>query len=376
MTGGPLSDLTVVEFPGLGPAPYAAMLLADMGARVIRIERPGSPPSPPSAIAERGRAERYTADLKNPTDLAAVRELVRGADALIEGFRAGTMERLGLGPDVLLNDNPRLVYGRVSGWGQSGPLATTAGHDINFIAITGALAAIGPRERPVPPLNLVADFAGGSLFLVSGMLAALMAARRTGHGQVVDAAMADGVVSLMTVIHEMSAAGHWVEEREANLFDGGVPYYGVFECADGKHISVGPIEQAFYDRLCNAVGLVPPPARDDRTQWPALRKTFEERFKTRSRDEWASLLEQDDNCVSPVLTYSEAPRHPHLAARGSFIELDGVVQTGPVPRFSRDGTRPRAGERKAVPITEAPILRADDRQPAGEPRSTEASRSI
>lgn len=353
MSSGPLTDLTVVEFAGLGPAPYAAMLLADMGATVIRIERPDAQPASPTAISQRGRAQRYAADLKNPEDVAGVRQLLRSADALIEGFRPGTMERLGLGPDVLLKENPRLVYGRVTGWGQTGPLMTTAGHDINFIAITGALAAIGPRERPVLPLNLIGDFAGGSMFLVSGMLAALMAARRTGQGQVVDAAMCDGVISLMSAIHEMVAMGDWTEAREANLFDGGVPYYGIFECADGKHLSVGPIEAPFYGRLCGALGLVPPPERDDRSQWPALRATFEKIFKTRPRDEWATLLEQGDHCVSPVLSNSEAPQHPHLAARGSFIELDGVVQTGPVPRFSHDVTRPHAGVREPLPIARA-----------------------
>jgi alpha-methylacyl-CoA racemase len=329
------------------------MLLADMGATVIRIERPDAQPAPATAISQRGRAQRYAADLKNPQDVAGVRHLLRSADALIEGFRPGTMERLGLGPETLLQDNPRLVYGRVTGWGQTGPLLSTAGHDINFIAITGALAAIGPRERPVLPLNLIGDFAGGSMFLVSGMLAALMAARRTGQGQVVDAAMCDGVISLMSGVHEMVASGDWTESREANLFDGGVPYYGIFECADGKHLSIGPLEEPFYVRLCEAIGLVPPPNRGDRSRWPALRATFENIFKTRTRDEWSTLLELGDHCVSPVLSNSEAPRHPHLAARGSFIELDGVVQSGAVPRFSRDETRPRAGVREPVPIARA-----------------------
>jgi alpha-methylacyl-CoA racemase len=353
MSAGPLHGLTVVEFAGLGPAPYAAMLLADMGATVIRIERPGAPPAPASAIAQRGRAQRYAADLKNPVDAARVRALVRGADALIEGFRPGTMERLGLGPDALLELNPRLVYGRVTGWGQSGPLMRAAGHDVNFIAVTGALAAIGPRERPVMPLNLVGDFAGGSLFLVSGMLAALLAARDTGRGQVVDAAMCDGVISLMSAVHEMTAMDQWTEAREANLFDGGVPYYGIFECADGKHLAVGPVEEQFYVLLCTTIGLVPPPKRDDPAQWPALRATFEAVFKTRDRDEWTALLEQGDHCVSPVLSTSEARRHPHLTARGSFIEIDGVLQAGPVPRFSTPGAPPHRGVRAPVPITSA-----------------------
>ena len=350
---GPLSDLTVIEFAGLGPGPYAAMLFADMGATVIRIERPDAAPAPATAISQRGRTQRYSADLKNPEDLACVRELLRSADALIEGFRPGTMERLGLGPDVLLEENPRLVYGRVTGWGQTGPLKATAGHDINFIAVSGALAAIGPRERPVLPLNLIGDFAGGSMFLVSGVLAALMAARRTGQGQVVDAAMCDGVVSLMTAIHEQDAEGRWTEKRESNIFDGGLPHYRIYECADGKHIAIGPLEETFYVRLCEAVGLVPPPRRDAPSEWPGLRESFEKIFKTRPRDEWATLLEQGDHCVSPVLSISEAPLHPHLAARGSFIDLDGVVQTGPVPRFSQHATRPRAGVPDSVPIARA-----------------------
>jgi len=353
MSSGPLSGVTVVEFAGLGPGPYAAMLLADMGATVILIERPDAQTAPATAISQRGRAQRYSADLKNPDDGAAVRHLLRTADALIEGFRPGTMERLGLGPETVLEDNPRLVYGRVTGWGQTGPLKSTAGHDINFIAVTGALAAIGPRERPIQPLNLIGDFAGGSMFLVSGMLAALLAARRTGQGQVVDAAMCDGVISLMSAIHEMVASGDWTEEREANLFDGGVPYYGVFECADGKHLSIGPIEEPFYVRLCNAIGLTPPPDRDDRARWPALRATLESVFKTRTRDEWSALLEQGDHCVSPVLTYSEAPHHLHLAARGSFVNIGGVVQAAAAPRFSRHEAAPRAGVREPVPIAHA-----------------------
>jgi alpha-methylacyl-CoA racemase len=353
MSKGPLNGLTVIEFAGLGPAPYAAMLLADMGATVIRIERPDAQPASAAAISQRGRAQRYAADLKNPEHIARVRDLVRNADALIEGFRPGTMERLGLGPDVLLEENPRLVYGRVTGWGQSGPLMYTAGHDVNFVAITGALAAIGPRERPVMPLNLVGDFAGGSMFLVSGMLAALLAVRSTGRGQVVDAAMCDGVISLMSAVHEMAAMNQWTETREANLFDGGVPYYGIFECADGQYLAVGPLEEPFYVRLCLSIGLVPPPERDDRAHWPALRATFEKVFKTRPRDEWAALLELGDHCVSPVLGISEAPRHPHLLARGSFIEIDGVVQTGPAPRFSCPVPPPRAGVREPLPIARA-----------------------
>lgn len=348
---GPLNDLTVVEFAGLGPGPYAAMLLADMGATVIRIERPDAQPARVTAISQRGRAQRYAADLKNPEDLACVRKLVSGADALIEGFRPGTMERLGLGPEILIADNPRLVYGRVTGWGQTGPLRLTAGHDLNFIAVTGALAAIGPRERPVLPLNLIGDFAGGSMFLVSGMLAALISARHTGRGQVVDAAMCDGIVSLMTAIHEQIADGQWTDTRESNLFDGGLPDYTVYECADGKFVAVGPLEEPFYAKLCGALGLASPPKRNAPTDRQVLRETFSRIFKTRTRDEWSALLEQGDHCVSPVLSYLEAPRHAHLAARGSLVEIDGVFQSGPTPRFSVDATRPSAGARHPVPIT-------------------------
>ena len=353
MTTGPLAGVTIVEFAGLGPGPYAAMLLADMGASVIRIERADATAAPATAISQRGRSQRYAADLKDPQDLACVRDLLRSADALIEGFRPGTMERLNLGPEVVLRDNPRLVYGRITGWGQTGPLKSTAGHDINFIAVTGALAAIGPQERPVLPLNLIGDFAGGSLFLVAGMLAALLAARRTGEGQVVDAAMCDGVISLMTAIHEQVAAGEWTEARESNLFDGGLPHYRIYECADGKHLSIGPLEEPFYQRLCEALGLVPAPRRDDPAQWPSLRATFEALFKTRPRDEWAALLELGDHCVSPVLSYSEAPRHAHLAERGSFIQVDGVTQTAAAPRFSRDAAHVRGGVREPVPIAQA-----------------------
>ncbi|SDC43344.1 alpha-methylacyl-CoA racemase [Variovorax sp. CF079] len=357
---GPLTDLTIVEFAGLGPGPYAAMLLADMGATVIRIERPDAQPPRATAISQRGRAKRYAADLKNPDDLACVRKLVSGADALIEGFRPGTMERLGLGPEVLIADNPRLVYGRVTGWGQAGPLRSTAGHDINFIAVTGALAAIGPPERPVLPLNLIGDFAGGSMFVVSGILAALMAARRTGRGQVVDAAMCDGIVSLMTAIHEQIADGEWTDARESNLFDGGLPDYSVYECADGKFVAVGPLEEPFYTRLCGAVGLASPPKRHAPADRKILRETFSRIFRTRTRDEWSALLEQGDHCVSPVLSYREAPRHAHLAARGSMIEIDGVSQSGPAPRFSVDVTHPSSGTRHRVPITSALVADVTD----------------
>lgn len=353
MSTGPLAGVTIVEFASLGPGPYAAMLLADMGASVIRIERPDATAAPATAISQRGRAQRYAADLKNPQDLDCVHDLLRNADALIEGFRPGTMERLNLGPDVVLRDNPRLVYGRITGWGQTGPLKSTAGHDINFISVTGALAAIGPKERPVLPLNLIGDFAGGSMFLVTGMLAALLAARRTGDGQVIDAAMCDGVISLMTAIHEQVAAGEWMEARESNLFDGGLPHYRIYECADGKHLSIGPLEEPFYQRLCESLGLVPPPRRDNRAQWPSLQATFEAIFKTRPRDEWAALLELGDHCLSPVLSYSEAPQHAHLAKRRSFIQIDGVTQSAAAPRFSRDAAHAQTGVREPVPITRA-----------------------
>ncbi|PWK76307.1 CaiB/BaiF CoA-transferase family protein [Aminobacter sp. AP02] len=351
---GPLAGIRIVEFIGLGPAPFAAMQFADMGADVIRIARPGATPALPDPISGRGRPT-VEADLKSPGDVEAVRKLVDHADALIEGFRPGVMERLGLGPEPLFERNPRLVYGRMTGWGQSGPLSAQAGHDINFIAITGALAAIGPAERPLPPLNLVGDFGGGAMFLVSGMLAALVCAQRNGTGQVVDSAICDGTIQLMTMAHDMAAAGHWRAEREANLLDGGAPYYGTYECADGVHIAVGPIEPQFFELFREAIGLSEDAhlLRADPRNWPALRDNIATLIRTRKSTEWLALLEHSDACVSPVLDLYEAAEHPHLVARQSFVELDGITQPAPAPRFSATPTQARARPRDLLSLADA-----------------------
>ncbi|MBX3576735.1 MAG: CoA transferase [Rhizobiaceae bacterium] len=346
---GPLAGLRIVEFVGIGPTPFAGMQFADMGAEVIRIDRPGAVPLVPDHITGRGRPT-VPADLKKPADLERVIELIARADALIEGFRAGVMERLGLGPDVLMARNPRLVYGRMTGWGQTGPLAAVAGHDINYIAIGGALDAIGPAERPMPPLNLVGDFGGGAMFLVSGVLAALLSAARTGVGQVVDAAMCDGASVLMTMFRELADGGAWIPERETNLLDGGAPFYGTYRCADGRFIAIGPIEPQFYRVLVDAIGLTQQEAamRLDRARWPELRARIAELVSQRPAADWVDMLEHTDACVSPVLSLDEAPSHPHLAARGTFVELDGHLQPAPAPRFS--GTPTEARPRPAAPL--------------------------
>jgi alpha-methylacyl-CoA racemase len=333
---GPLKGIRIVEFAGMGAAPFASMLLADLGAEIVRIERPDSPDKPASPIAVRGR-RRIRANLKSPADLAKILELTDAADGLIEAYRPGVMERLGLGPTELLARNPKLVYGRLTGWGQTGPLAYSAGHDINYIAITGALAAIGSKERPIPPLNVWGDFAGGALYLVMGMLAATIAAKRTGVGDVIDAAMCDGSVSLMTAILEKTVEGEWIEEREANVFDGGAPFYRTYECADGRHVSVGPIEPAFFRQLCEVTGLkssVDVERRELRENWAALRADMEALFRRKTRDEWTAILEGTDACYAPVLALSEAPRHRHLVARKVFVEEQGVIQPTPTPHFS------------------------------------------
>ncbi|GJD51370.1 Acetyl-CoA:oxalate CoA-transferase [Methylobacterium crusticola] len=333
---GPLAGLRVVEFAGIGPGPFAAMLLADMGAEVIRLDRPGGADPYSKLVVSRGRAT-VTANLKDPADVAATLELLDRADALIEGFRPGVMERLGLGPDTVLGRNPRLVYGRMTGWGQTGPLAQAAGHDITYIAVTGALAAIGPAAHPVPPLNLVGDYGGGSLYLVAGLLAALLSAGRTGRGQVVDCAICDGAASLMAMFCELSAQGRWSDRRAENLLDGGAPWYGTYACADGRHVALGALEPHFYARFRALVGLDADPdldGREDPARWPLLRERLAALFRTRSRDAWCRLLEGSDACLAPVLTLSEAAAHPHLAARETFVTVEGTVQPAPAPRFS------------------------------------------
>jgi alpha-methylacyl-CoA racemase len=331
---GPLRGIRVVEFAGIGPGPFACMMLADMGAEVVRLERPGMGKSSKSATG-RGR-KVVELDLKDRAQLAQVLALLSNADILIEGFRPGVMERLGLGPDVVLERNPRLVYGRMTGWGQSGPLAFAAGHDINYISIAGVLAAIGGKDKPVPPLNLVGDFGGGALYLVVGVLAALLEARRSGKGQVVDAAMCDGAASLMTMFFDLVSTGRWSEQREGNMLDGGSHFYGVYECKDGGFISIGSIEPQFYALLRKQAKLTDADydAQMDKKSWPALKEKLAKIFKTKTRDEWCAIMEGTDVCFAPVLSMSEAVKHPHMVAREVFVERDGVVQPTPAPRFS------------------------------------------
>ena len=334
---GPLASLRLVEFAGIGPAPFAAMLLADMGADIVRIDRPNFSGADPRDITLRGRPV-VAADLKDGAQREDVLRLLQGADGLIEGFRPGVMERLGLGPEAVWTRNPRLVYGRITGWGQEGPLAAAAGHDINYIALSGALAAIGPSAgAPVPPLNLVGDYGGGALYLAVGVLAAVIEARVSGRGQVVDAAMCDGAASMLSIFFTLKARGQWEDRRGANLLDGGAPFYRTYECADGCHIALGALEPQFYETLCRLAGLDDPVFRDrgDKRNWPQLTAKMEKVFRLKTRDEWCAILEGSDACFAPVLTMSEAPAHPHIAARETFAEIDGVLQPAPAPRFSR-----------------------------------------
>lgn len=334
---GPLAGLRVVEFAGIGPGPFACMLLSDMGADVVTVERPGKKLGEPSNITGRGRTV-VLADLKDGAMHEQVLRLLDAADVLVEGFRPGVMERLGLGPDVVAARNPRLVYGRMTGWGQHGPLAQAAGHDLNYIAITGALDAIGPADgAPVPPLNLVGDYGGGSLYLVTGILAALLEARTSGRGQVVDAAITDGVVSLMGNFVGHAMRGIYNERRGSNMLDGGAPYYRTYRTSDGLHVSIGSIEPQFFALLCERAGLPPElhGAQHDRTRWPALAAALEAVFARRTRAEWTALMEGTDICFAPVLPLGEAAMHPHNLARQAFVDVAGVSQPAPAPRFSR-----------------------------------------
>lgn len=342
---GPLQGIKVVELAGIGPAPFCAMLLADMGAEVIRVDRMedadlGVRVDPGFDLTTRGRRSAAI-DLKKPEGRDAARRLVKHADALIEGFRPGVAERLGLGPDDCLAINPRLVYGRVTGWGQDGPLASAAGHDINYIALAGVLGAIGLKGGPpVPPLNLVGDYGGGGVYLAFGVLCGILEARGGGKGQVVDATMVDCAASLLTETFSQMASGSWVDSRGSNVLDGGAPWYGAYETADGRYVSIGAIEPKFYAQLIERLDLqnedLPP--RNDRSGWPILREHFARVFKTRTREEWCRMLEGTDACFAPVLSVAEAPRHPHNVARQTFVEVDGVIQPAPAPRFGR--TRP------------------------------------
>ena len=330
---GPLVGLRIVELEAIGPVPLAGMVLADMGCDVVRIRRPG-PRAPSGSIVDRGRRE-VTLDLKHQAGRDAALSLVGHADALLEGARPGVMERLGLGPAPCLAANPRLVYGRMTGWGQTGPLAPFAGHDINYIALTGALHAIGTAQGTVPPLNLVGDYGGGAMVLALGVLAALLSARSSGQGQVVDAAMTDGSAVLMSLFYGFHAAGLWQDRRMANLLDGAAPFYRTYRCADGREVAVGAIEPQFYAALLAGLDLDPAafPQRD-RTCWAGTSKAFAERFATRARDEWAAIFDGTDACVTPVLSLAEAPHHPHNLARKTFDTVNGVPQPMPAPRFS------------------------------------------
>ena len=345
---GALTGVKVVEFAGIGPGPFCCMLLADMGADVIRIDRADQVGrdlrEPKTNTTLRGR-RNVALDLKKPDGVATALELCAKADILIEGFRPGVMERLGLGPDAVQAKNPRLVYGRMTGWGQDGPIAHTAGHDINYIALTGALFTIGTKATPVPPLNLVGDYGGGALYMAVGVLAAYIEAQKSGKGQVVDTSMVEGAASLMTPTYGAHAAGQWVDEREANRLDGGCHHYGVYETKDGKHVAIGPNEPQFYALMLKELGLDGEtlPGQTDRNHWPAMRERFARIFKTRTRDEWTARLEQKDVCFAPVLSMTEAPHHAQNKARGSFVEVDGVLQPGPAPRFSRTASAVSSG---------------------------------
>ena len=339
MSSGPLAGLRVVELAGMGPGPHGAMLLADLGADVIRVQRPGQLPGADERASTLHRGRRVVeADLKNPEDATAVLELIDRADVLIEGFRPGVTERLGLGPSDCAARNPGLIYARMTGWGQDGPAAQRAGHDLNYIAGLGVLEAIGrPDGSPVVPLNLIGDFGGGSTYLVVGILAALWERERSGSGQVIDAAIVDGASHLAQAIWSQRGRGLWRDERGANTLDGGAPFYDVYETADGRHMAVAALEPAFYAELLRGLGLADAelPAQRDRAGWPALRAAFTAAFASRTREQWTAVFAGTDACVSPVLSFAEAPGDAHLAARGTLIEVDGVVQAAPAPRFSR-----------------------------------------
>ena len=346
---GTLDSLTIIELGGIGPAPFCGMMLADHGAEVILVHRPGAAPDPRDPL-NRGRT-LVEADLKTPEGAARIRDLARSADGLIEGFRPGVMERLGLGPEGLLGDNPKLVYGRMTGWGQDGPLAQAPGHDIDYIAVSGALHAFGRAgEKPTPPINLVGDFGGGGMLLAFGMVAGLLKAQRTGRGDVIDCAMSEGSALLMSMIWgfrqalpaPLPASMAWRDERGVNLLDTGAPFYEVYETADGKHLAVGAIEPAFYIALLRLTGLTEDPdfaMPFDPAQWPALKDRLAAVFLTRSRDDWCAHPEAQAACVAPVLSMTEAPAHPHNRARGAFVAAQGVIQPAPAPRFRHNPPR-------------------------------------
>jgi alpha-methylacyl-CoA racemase len=352
---GPLAGIKVIEMAGLGAPPYTAMLLSDLGADVIRVDRPGARALRPEKYAlSRGRRS-VTIDLKQPAGLDVLMHLVARADVLLEGFRPGVAERLGFGPDDCLARNSRLIYARITGWGQHGPLSQTAGHDLNYLGLTGALTLFGrPGDQPATPPGLIADFAGGGLMMAFGVVSALLEAHRSGVGQVVDTAMVDGVASLTTLIYAMTAQGRWVDDPGTNFCDGGSPYYDSYQTSDGRYVAVAPLEPQFYQVMVDRLGLSfdELPDRDDKANWPTLKKLFADIFMTRSRDEWADIFAGSDACVTPVLSFTEAPGHPHNVARHTFTEAFDVTQPAPAPRFSRTpgsiaGTPPAPGEQSA-----------------------------
>ncbi|MCP5075957.1 MAG: CoA transferase [Rhodobacteraceae bacterium] len=353
---GPLLGLKIVEFAGLGPTPFTAMLMADMGAEVVRIERPGASQLIPQDADFLNRGRGFVQlDLKRPQDREQTIELIKNADALIEGMRPGVMERLGLGPDQFEETNPKLVYGRMTGWGQEGPLAQSSGHDINYIALTGALHSIGGNETPVPPLNLLGDFGGGALYLAFGMVCALLEAQTSGKGQVVDAAIVDGTAHLMTMIYSLHKAGIWQDSRNTNLLDGAAPFYTTYLCSDGKHVAVGALEPQFYATLLYLLDLdeTKLPPQHSRSGWPELRTTFTERFAQKSQAEWRKIFDGTDACVAPVLTLQEAPGHAHNLARNTFEDIAGSIQPAAAPRFSRTPGKAQPGlEASALSISE------------------------
>jgi alpha-methylacyl-CoA racemase len=339
---GPLKGVKIVEIAGIGPGQLCGMLLADMGAQVVRVDRIAASEAavslPPQFDLMNRSRPAIAVDLKRPEGIELVLELCATADALFEGFRPGVMERLGLAPDVCLARNPKLVYGRMTGWGQEGPLADRAGHDPNYIALAGVLSCIGERGGgPVYPLNLIGDFGGGGVYMALGLLAGIIEAARSGRGQVVDAAMVDGAASLMTLFYGLLAAGLWKEQRGSNLLDGGAPFLRPYETSDGQHVVIGSLEPRFFRLLLERMGIddIDPAAQNDPRQWPAMQRRFEAAFRTRSRQEWCDALQDTDACFTPVLSLTEATRHPHALARGTYVEVDGIIQPGPAPRFSR-----------------------------------------
>ncbi|MEH6796075.1 MAG: CaiB/BaiF CoA-transferase family protein [Rhodococcus sp. (in: high G+C Gram-positive bacteria)] len=352
---GPLVGIRVLELAGMGPGPHASMMLADLGADVVRVQRPGQLPVPGKTPSQQLRGRTIVElDLKDPTAIEDVLRLIERADVLVEGFRPGVTERIGLGPHEAMSRNPALIYGRVTGWGQDGPRSQEPGHDLNYISSTGLLNAVGRKgERPVPPLNLFGDFGGGSMFLVVGVLAALVERQTSGAGQVVDAAMVDGAPALGHLLWSMRGTGQWSEDRGTNIFDGSAPFYDTYECSDGKYVAVGALEPQFYAAMLRVLEIDADdlgPQRDE-SGWPHMRAVLTARFSSRTRDRWAQAFDGVSACVTPVLTFAEAETDPHMAQRGTFVDIDGVVQPAPAPRFSRTSPAvPEAPTRRSVPV--------------------------